>query len=365
MLAYLTVVPARIGTIGLEDAMEKLVSFIRKNQVPILALVLPCFNEEAILPKTIPIVDHLINDLVDCAVISKGSFACFVDDGSSDNTWHILKRGAKVNSNLRAVKLSRNFGHQSAVLAGTLRCAAFADCVISIDADLQQDVGAIKQFVESYLEGADIVLGVRNNRATDGTFKRLSAEAFYFFMKKMGVNVLRNHADYRLLSRKALEALALYGESNLFLRGLVQELGFRVALVNFDVSERAAGLSKYKLSKMLLLAVDGVTSFSIVPLRIVSLMGVLFTLGSGAMGLFVLISALTNPATVPGWASTVLPIYLIGGIQLLSIGILGEYVGKSYMEAKRRPRYIIEEELFGSVAPTFPNAPPNSWAPMI
>jgi glycosyltransferase involved in cell wall biosynthesis len=245
---------------------------------------------------------------------------------------------------VRGLKLSRNFGHQNALLAGLLKAKGQADCVISIDADLQQDEGAIPEFIDKYNEGFDIVFGVREDRRSDGVAKKATALVFYRLMNLMGVRIIRNHADYRLVSNRVLETLAGYGEVNLFLRGIFPSLGFRSAQVVHDVRERFAGESKYSMRKMLSFALDGITSFSVMPMRVVALVGVLIFFFSLGMSGYVLLAKLLGGA-VTGWASTVLPIYFIGGIQLISLGVIGEYVGKIYMEAKRRPRFIVEEEV--------------------
>lgn len=318
-----------------------------QRSLPTLALVLPCFNEREVLHDTIARVRSLIADLIDRAKVSQESFACFVDDGSSDETWSIISWHAARETRIAGLRLTRNFGHQSAVLAGLFKTFPVADCIISIDADLQQDPSAIETFVASYVAGADIVLGIRNDRGSDSFGKMFTAEAFYTLMKVMGVKLTRNHADYRLMSKRAAEALTHYGESNLFLRGLIHHLGFKVDYVYFDVFERRAGKSKYNLVKMLRLAIDGITSFSIVPLRCIGLLGLVVLVVSVVMGFYILVVALGTENAVPGWASTVLPIYLLSGMQLLSIGVLGEYVGKIYLETKRRPRFLIAEERMG------------------
>jgi len=310
-----------------------------------LALVLPCYNEEEVLEETIAKLTEVLNNLISKNKISEKSYMVCVDDGSKDKTWNIINQLSTLNIFVKGVKLSKNQGHQNALLAGMNYVADKCDCLISLDADLQQDENSIVDFVNKYLDGSEVVLGIRNDRGTDGLFKKLSALAFYKLMQSMGVDIIKNHADYRLLSNKANKALLEFKEVNLFLRGLVSLIGFKTDYVYFDVKDRFAGESKYTLSKMLSFAIDGITSFSIVPLRIISFLGFIIFLLSFIMGLYILeISLFTNNA-VPGWASTVLPIYFIGGIQLLSIGIVGEYIGKIYNETKRRPRYFIETEI--------------------
>lgn len=286
---------------------------------------------------------NFLSELVETKLIAAESFVCFIDDGSSDETWNIIKKFAGQNELIQGLKLSRNFGHQYALLAGMHEVTDRCDCLISIDADLQQDEKAISEFLREYRSGVDIVYGVRRSRRTDSIFKKASAGFFYSLMSLMGVNIHRNHADYRLLSRKALDALQRYHEGNLFLRGIVPNLGFRQSVVYFDVRDREAGDSKYTFKRMLSFALNGITSFSITPLRMITALGFLFTLFSIFMGVYVLVMKFVYQTGVPGWASIIMPIYLLGGIQLLSIGVIGEYLGRVYMESKHRPSYIIED----------------------
>lgn len=315
------------------------------REAPRLALVVPCYHEEDGLAATIAELGRRRAEWVARGVVRPDSFAVFVDDGSGDATWAIIAAHASERPWMRGVRLSRNFGHQAAVLAGLMKAAQDADCAVSIDADLQQDVGAVEAFVERYRAGADVVLGIRRDRSTDGLAKRWTAEGFYWLMRHAGVKIVRNHADYRLLSRKVIRALEQYPESNLFLRGLVHHLGFRTAEVTFDVRDRQLGTSKYGVRKMLSLALSGITSFSAAPLRMVAAVGTALTVASFGMAGYVLYQRLFSDAAVPGWASTVLPIYLIGGVQLLCLGVVGEYVGRIYLEAKRRPRFLVDDEL--------------------
>ena len=309
---------------------------------PTLAVVVPCFNEELVLPHTCERLAGQLDTLIRDGLVDAKSFVFFVDDGSTDNTWEKIDEFSKGSESIRGIKLSRNFGHQNALLAGLLEVSKRADCVISIDADLQQDEKAMAEFVREYSRGADIVFGVRSDRQSDNTFKRASAGFFYRLMAVMGVRLTRNHADYRLMSKRAIEALREYDEDNLFLRGIVPQIGFKQSVVYFDVREREQGKSKYTLRRMISFALNGITSFSITPLRIVTTLGFFFTFLSVLMTVYILVMKLVYQTAVPGWASVVLPIYLLGGIQLLSIGVIGEYVGRIYMESKRRPRYIIE-----------------------
>jgi glycosyltransferase involved in cell wall biosynthesis len=312
---------------------------------PILAIVTPCFNEAEVLPETVSKLHSVVDALITKKIISSDSFILFVDDGSWDKTWQIITKSSENFNRIKGIKLSRNQGHQNALIAGMHGVIDQCDCLISIDADLQQDENAISVFVQKYLDGVDVVLGIRNDRKSDSIFKRLTAIAFYKFMVFMGVNVIKNHADYRLLSNRANKALLDFHEVNLFLRGLIPLIGFKTDFVYFDVKERSSGESKYTLLKMISLAFDGITSFSIAPLRMISVLGALIFLVSLFMTMYILTTALFTDKAIPGWASTVLPIYFIGGVQLLSIGVLGEYIGKIYKETKKRPRYIVEKEV--------------------
>ncbi len=309
----------------------------------VLAIVVPCYNEEEVLPETVKRLLAIMKKLINANKISNESFILFVDDGSKDMTWNIIENLAKQNSQIKGLKLSRNFGHQNALLAGMEYVFDKCDCLITIDADLQQDENAIEEFIQKYMDGSEIVLGVRNDRKSDSVFKKLTALIFYELMLKMGVNITKNHADYRLIGKRAIKALLEFKEVNLFLRGLVPLIGFKTDYVFFDVKERIAGSSKYTFRKMLAFALDGISSFSVVPLRLITFIGFLIFVGSLIMGVIVLYTALFTNKAVQGWASTVLPIYFISGIQLLSLGIIGEYIGKIYIETKRRPRYFIEK----------------------
>lgn len=311
---------------------------------PILYLVVPCYNEEEVLPETVHRLTDKLDNMTKGGIISGDSRMIFVDDGSKDKTWQLIEAFHKENPYVCGLKLSRNRGHQNALLAGLMHAKEPADCVISLDADLQDDVDAIDRFVEKYTEGCDVVYGVRNKRETDTFFKRTTARGFYTFMKKMGVDVVYDHADYRLMSRRALEALAEYKEVNLFLRGLVPLIGFKSDYVYYDRAERFAGESKYPLKKMLHFAIDGITSFSVKPLTIISNLGICISVLSVIGLLYALISYFTHHA-VAGWTAIVCSIWLLGGIQLLCIGVLGEYIGKIYAEVKGRPRFIIDQFL--------------------
>ena len=308
-----------------------------------LAVVVPCYNEEEVLPETNRRLLTLLTQLQALQLISSESSVHYVDDGSKDKTWALIESLADSDARVHGLKLSRNRGHQAALLAGLMTVEG--DAMVSIDADLQDDVAVIEAMVREYSDGAEVVYGVRDSRQTDSTFKRNTALLYYGLMKKMGVDLVHNHADFRLLGRRAVEALRQYGEVNMFLRGVVPMIGYRAATVKYDRAERFAGVSKYPLRKMLTFAIEGVTSLSIVPLRLITLMGVLVSTFSFAMIVFILYGVLVMNAVIPGWASSVVPIYFLGGIQLLSIGILGEYVAKIYLETKQRPRYFIEKSI--------------------
>ncbi len=308
-----------------------------------LSIVVPCYNEQEVLPETNRRLLAMLQNLNDAQLISKESGIYYVDDGSKDDTWKLIEGMAQIDQQVHGIKLSRNCGHQNALLSGVL--AVEGDAVVTIDADLQDDVSVIEAMVREFINGAQIVYGVRDARDSDSSFKRNTALLYYRLMKKMGVDLIHNHADFRLLGRRAVEALRQYGEVNLFLRGIVPLIGYRVATVKYNRAERFAGESKYPLRKMLTFAVEGITSFSIVPLRLITILGFLVSIMSFFMILFTLYGALILNTVIPGWASTVMPIYFLGGIQLLSVGILGEYVAKIYLESKRRPRYFIEEIL--------------------
>jgi len=308
-----------------------------------LTIVIPCYNEESVVEEAAARLLALLDEMTEQGKVEPSSGLYFVDDGSDDETWSIVKRLSASEARVRGLKLSRNRGHQNALLAGLLY--APGDALVSIDADLQDDIRVIENMVDAYASGKDIVYGVRAKRDTDATFKRLTAEGFYHLLRFMGVDVVFNHADFRLMSRRALTALREFSEVNLFLRGIVPSIGFPSAIVTYDRSKRFAGESKYPLRKMLSLAIHGVTSFSEVPLRMVAVAGLVVFVASLVTSAWALWVALFSEKAVPGWASSVLPIYMLGGIQLLSIGILGEYIGKIYLESKRRPRFIVEELL--------------------
>lgn len=307
--------------------------------------VIPCYNEEEVLPETSKRLLEKINYLIEQNKISKESKVVFVDDGSRDRTYEIITELHAQNSVFCGVKLSHNQGHQNALLAGLMTAKDKCDAAISLDADLQDDINVIDEFVDKFIEGCDIVYGVRSSRKTDTAFKRTTALAFYKIMKFLGVEVVYNHADYRLMSKRALEALSEYKEVNLFLRGIVPLIGFKTSTVEYERFERFAGESKYPLKKMVAFAVDGITSFSVKPIRMVFSLGVVIFLCSIAVLIYSFIRwALGH--TVAGWTTTVVSIWALGGIQLLSLGLVGEYIGKIYKEVKARPKFNIEETIF-------------------
>lgn len=306
-----------------------------------LSIVVPCYNEEQALGYTNVELTQIINKLVESGKIHKASFILYVDDGSKDNTWNIIEGFRKQYPFIFGLKLARNVGHQNALTAGLLAAMKHADMVISIDADLQDDVSVMEQMVDRYREGVEIVYGVRNRRDTDTLFKRSTAIGFYKLMRLMKIDIVYNHADYRLLSKKVLEQFALYPERNLFLRGIIPSIGFSSAIVKYDRKSRIAGKSKYPLSKMFAMAFDGITSFSIQPIRMIAILGLIIVLCSICAAIYAFYSYITGKV-VAGWTSTILSIWFIGGVQLLSLGLIGTYVGKIYTEVKGRPRYVIE-----------------------
>ncbi|AMX83789.1 glycosyltransferase [Geobacillus subterraneus] len=312
---------------------------------PILAIVVPCYNEEEVLPETIGRLRALREELIEERLISPKSALLFVDDGSRDSTWKLIYKASLRYPEVKGLKLARNAGHQNALLAGLFAAKAHADCLISIDADLQDDLSAIREFVQKFRQGYDIVYGVRRRRDTDTWFKRHTAQGFYRLMKMFGVDLVYNHADYRLMSRRAVDALEQFGEVNLFLRGIVPLLGFRSASVYYDRKERLAGQTKYPLKKMIAFALDGVTSFSITPIRFISLIGFVSFVVSLMFGAYFLFLKWAGH-TQTGWTSLITSIWLLGGLQLIALGLIGEYIGKIYKETKRRPRYIVDLDLW-------------------
>ena len=315
------------------------------HDIPCCYFVLPCYNEQEVLQETALRLGDKLVQLINDGKITDASRILFVDDGSQDNTWRIIEELHHESPFYCGIKLSRNKGHQNALFAGLMAAKGNCDISISLDADLQDDIDVLDDFITEYQKGCDVVFGVRNNRDSDTKFKRSSAHWFYRFMNMLGADIIEDHADYRLLSARALEALSLYPEENLFLRGLVRELGFKQGFVQYTRTARKAGKTKYPLGKMLGFAMDGITSFSNKPLVAVSSLGIIIALLS-VLGLAYAFIAKAMGVAVSGWTAIVSSIWLLGGIQLLCIGIIGQYVGKIYIESKRRPRYIIESELF-------------------
>ncbi len=309
-----------------------------------LFVVIPCYKEEEVLPETARRMKEKMQALMEAELISRQSRVMFVNDGSKDRTWEIIAQLHHEDALFSGVNLSRNRGHQNALLAGLMTAVNFSDMVISMDADLQDDINAIDAMVKAYHQGYDIVYGVRSSRKTDTFFKRFTAESFYRLMKTLGVDIVFNHADYRLMSRRALEGLKDFKEVNLFLRGIVPQIGFPWTTVEYERAERFAGESKYPLKKMLAFAFDGITSFSVKPMRMILNLGAVVFIISLLMLLWALCAHLTG-SSVAGWTSLMGSIWLIGGIQLLSLGVIGEYIGKIYSETKARPRFIIEQVL--------------------
>ncbi|MEX5288418.1 MULTISPECIES: glycosyltransferase family 2 protein [Acinetobacter] len=308
-----------------------------------LTIVVPCFNEEEMLPISIPKFMGILKDLIKNELITESSKILFIDDGSKDKTWSIIQQFHQKDQCINGLKLSRNFGHQNALLSGLM--SIDTDISISIDADLQDDPSVIKKMIEAYYEGAEIVFGVRDDRSSDSFSKRFFAQNYYKVMNKMGVDLIQDHADFRLMSKKALKVLGDFKEVNLFLRGIIPVIGFKTKKIYYARLAREAGETKYNIKKMLELAINGITSFSVVPLIFIIWIGIFISILSGLMGLWALIVKFFIGGTVEGWTSIVVPMYFLGGIQLFTLGIIGVYIAKVYMEVKARPRYIIEEIL--------------------
>lgn len=308
----------------------------------IIYLVVPCYNEEDVLRETASRLKEKMQGLISNKVISDKSRITFIDDGSKDKTWSIIE---ELNSNdkiFSGVKLSRNRGHQNALLAGLMTVKDYCDAAISLDADLQDDINVIDKFIEKFNYGCDVVYGVRSGRKTDTVFKRTTAQGFYKIMKGLGVDIVYNHADYRLMSKRALDSLQDFKEVNLFLRGIVPLIGYKSDVVLYERNERFAGESKYPLKKMLSFAFEGITSFSVKPIRLILTVGILMFISSLAALLYFLIIWMAGK-TVQGWTTVVASIWMLGGIQLLCLGVIGEYIGKIYIETKQRPKYIIDK----------------------
>ena len=317
------------------------------EMLPKLIIIVPCYNEEEVLPVTAPLFLEKIQDLQNKGKISAGSRVLFVNDGSKDSTWEIIEKLAKESEVFLGISQSRNRGHQNAVLAGLMEARDLCDITISIDADGQDDINAMDAMVDAYLDGCEVVCGVRSSRETDTFFKRFTAESFYKFLSLLGAEVVYNHADYRLISARVLKEFANFKEVNLFLRGLIPLVGFKSTTVEYARSERMAGKSHYPLKKMIGLAVDGITSLSVKPLQLIMSFGILVAGVSFIGCIWALITALCGKS-VAGWASMTCIICFVSGVQLISLGIIGEYIGKIYLETKHRPRYIISERTYTS-----------------
>ena len=309
-----------------------------------LFCVIPCYNEQEVLPETSSRIRDKLHDLIAKNKIDSDSRIVFVNDGSKDETWNIITALHQEDPVFQGINLSKNMGHQNALLAGLMTVKELCDCAISLDADLQDDIEAIEAMIDKFNEGVDVVYGVRSRRTTDTFFKRFTAESFYKLMNGLGANTIYNHADYRLMSRRALLGLAEFGEVNLFLRGIVPMVGYKSDVVYYERAERFAGESKYPLKKMLSFAVEGITSLSTKPIKLITGLGIFIFLVSIAVFIYSLIRYFDHQ-TVPGWTTTVLSVWFIGGLMMISLGVIGEYIGKIYLETKNRPRFIIESYL--------------------
>lgn len=311
----------------------------------VLTIVVPCYNEQEVLPETVQELGQILKQLMESKKVSTSSKILFVNDGSKDKTWDLISEYTEEFSYVTGIKFSRNYGHQNALLAGMSTCVDYSDMIITIDADLQDDVNAIPEMVDKFLEGNDVVYGVRNSRKTDTVFKRRTALAFYGLMRRLGVKLVPDSADYRLLSKRATIALLKFKERNLFLRGMVPLVGYKSTKVYYARKERYAGKSKYPLGKMLHFALDGITSFSIAPIHLIMYLGIITVIVSLICMIYTLVEKFTGHV-VSGWSSLMISIWLLGGIQLISISVIGEYIGKIFSEVKRRPRFTIETETY-------------------
>lgn len=308
-----------------------------------LTIVVPCFNEEEVLPETVKELGEILNKLIQENLINQDSKILFVDDGSKDNTWKLIKEYEEINKHVTGIKFSRNYGHQNALIAGMTVAVKKSDMIITIDADLQDDVNAIFEMVRKYHEGIDVVYGVRNSRETDTVFKRRTALAFYKLMEMLGVNMVPNSADYRLLSKRAVEGLLEFHERNIFLRGMVPLVGYRSDKVYYARKERFAGTSKYPLKKMIKFAMDGITSFSTVPIKLIMNLGLLLVIIGIILFVYTIVQKILGHVNA-GWSSLMVSIWVLGGVQLICLSIIGEYIGKIFTEVKQRPRYTLEED---------------------
>ena len=335
---------AATATTAGESVLTRTDAGAQPAHAPLLAIVVPCLNEELVVGTTARRLSEVLRHLSAAGKIDVESFVYLVDDGSTDATWAVVEELHREDARVKGLKLARNVGTQNALLAGLLSVKEHADCVVTIDADLQQDEQVIETFLEKYAAGAHIVYGVRKGRG-DSLLKKATSSFFYNSMTLMGAKIIKHHSEYRLVSRKAIEAISEYREYNLFLRGIFVDIGYKSEIVPFTVRRRGAGTSKHNFRKLVSLALDGITSFSVVPLRLVTVAGLLVFLFSVLMTLFYLYHKIRGH-TPPGWAGTIIPIYFLGGVQIMFLGIVGEYIGKIYQEAKARPRYIKDTELF-------------------
>ncbi len=310
-----------------------------------LGIVIPCYNEQESLAETAKQLKTLLDAMIDSAEIAPGSFVCFVDDGSGDSTWELIEAFSQESDLFKGIKLSRNFGHQNALIAGLMQLRNDADALISMDADLQDDIQLVKGFTKKFKQGYEVVYGVREDRSKDTHFKRHSAEFFYSFQAYMGIDTVSNHADYRLLSSKALQTLAEFKEIDPFLRGLVPLIGYRSCSIHYSRAERFAGKTKYPFNKMFLFALDGVVSFSVKPLRLITITGFTLFFLSLLVIMWVTFEKIFLGTTVDGWASMMIAICFMGGIQVMCMGVIGEYIGRIFQQSKGRPRYIIDKEI--------------------
>ncbi|WP_034990293.1 glycosyltransferase family 2 protein [Ligilactobacillus salivarius] len=313
-----------------------------------LTIVVPCYNEEEVLPETVKELGEILNKLIQENLINQDSKILFVDDGSKDNTWKLIKEYEEINNHVTGIKFSRNYGHQNALIAGMTVAVKKSDMIITIDADLQDDVNAIFEMVRKYHEGTDVVYGVRNSRETDTIFKRRTALAFYKLMELLGVNMVPNSADYRLLSKRAVEGLLEFHERNIFLRGMVPLVGYRSDKVYYARKERFAGTSKYPLKKMIKFAMDGITSFSTVPIKLIMNLGLFLVVIGIILFAYTIVQKILGHVNA-GWSSLMVSIWVLGGVQLICLSIIGEYIGKIFTEVKQRPRYTLEEDDYSEV----------------
>ncbi len=316
------------------------------ERLPVIAIVVPCYNEEQALPISAPVLTGILDRMAADGIASAESYVLCVDDGSKDSTWELIERLHASDHRIKGITLAHNSGHQYALLAGLMSVVDRCDASVSIDADLQDDPEAIIEMVKHFNGGKEIVFGVRASRKTDTAFKRGTAHAFYSFQQAMGLETVYDHADFRLMSNRALKLLSCYGESNIFLRGIIPQLGLNTAIVRYDRTARCAGESKYPLSKMLSLSVNGITSFSARPMRWIFYIGLIGFITTLAVSIYVLYSHFVGQSTNPGWASLMLSVWGIGSVLMMSVGIVGEYIGKIFVEVKRRPRYAIKTELW-------------------